>query len=133
METLDENEMHKLAKDVRKCGQIFQACGDPFACVAEFRVSHCVNVILVPCDGTLRECLGFNPIPIAQWFVARLAEGLKACGGEFYDRCPGFERLGQMCDFEPAIEAARRKEQALQDRIRALESKVQELELGKKG
>jgi hypothetical protein len=66
-------------------------------------------------------------------FTAQLAESLKACGDEFYDRCPGFERLGQMCEFEPALEAARHKEQALQDRIKVLESRVQELELKKKG
>lgn len=67
----------------------------------------------------------FGPNPI----LPRLAESLKACGGEFYVKCPAFDELGRVCDFEPAIDAAKWKEQIQLDRIAKLETKVQELEL----
>jgi len=62
-----------------------------------------------------------------------LTEALKACGGEFYVKCPRFERLERVCDFEPAIEAAQWKEKVQLDRIAQLEARVQELEPKRKG
>jgi hypothetical protein len=108
----------------------------------------------VACDGPLLDwikkvtcqCLtivGGGPCPWGHYVVGPilteslmapiLTEGLKACGGEFYVKCPGFERLERVCDFEPAIEAAKWKEKVQLDRIAQLEARVQELELKRKG
>ena len=57
-----------------------------------------------------------GPIPTEGLMAPILTEGLMACGGEFYLRCPGFERLERVCDFEPAIEAAKWKEKVQLDR-----------------
>ena len=128
MKTLDQSQMEGMGASPQLCAPTFSRCAIFDPCGIIFR---CPEFGVNDCDGAFRPCFGVRPM--IKHFPAQLAESLKACGGEFYDRCPEFGRLEQMCDFEPAIEAARRKEQALQDRIKALESRVQELELTKKG
>ena len=100
-------------------------------------MAHCWNM------AKKWKCSYLTTCPCGRWVVGPiltedlmapiLTEGLMACGGEFYIRCPGFERLERVCDFEPAIEAAKWKEKVQLDRITKLEARVQELELKRKG
>ena len=69
--------------------------------------------------------------PKCKDFDVRLTQSLMACGGEFYGKCPAFDRLERVCWFEPAIEAAKWKEKIQLDRIAQLEARVKELELRK--
>jgi hypothetical protein len=59
-------------------------------------------------------------------------ENLTACGEGFFIKCPAFDKLGQVCDFEPAFDAAKLKEQVHADRITQLESQVKELQVALK-
>jgi hypothetical protein len=123
METLDRNAMEELARSGQLCNGAV--------------VVYCPPALSPSCHS---DALILKPPPILcacnvrpWWAFEMLTEGLKACGGEFYDRCPGFERLERVCKFEPAIEAAKLKEQVQLDRIAKLEARVQELELKKRG
>jgi len=130
MEMLEQNEIEKLARlgcdpifdmrsvyptNVRPCG-IQYTYSHLHGCLEDWcKASFFVRI----CDGKL---------------VEHLTTVLTACGGEFYIRCPGFEQIEKYWpEFDPAVEAAKLKEQALHERIKALESKVQELDLKKKG
>ena len=109
METLDRNTMEELTGSM---GPI-PACGDAMTATAAKW-----SKTIPPCHCDL-------------WLY--LTEGLKACSEGFYVRCPGFERIERVCDFEPAIEAANWKEKVQLDRIAQLEARVQELEIKRKG
>ena len=128
METLHPNEIWELANSVQLCGNAFyRQC----AASGSFRVEPCE--LAAPCwchTGT--KCLALVIPPFCKPPEGLIA-GLKACSGEFYARCPGFERIERYCEFEPAIEAAKFKEQVQLERIAKLEARVQELELRKQG
>ncbi len=126
MEMLDENEIELT---VAACGEklverAMQA--SPHICGIKVYTSWCgVKHLCSPlatweCHGIL-TCNG----P----FIHSLHEGLKACGDAFYVKCPGFERIERYCDFEPAIDAAKWKDQVQVEKIAKLEARIQELEL----
>jgi hypothetical protein len=86
------------------------------------------------CGANLRPvCTEQNPC----WphFYRTISPMITACGEEFYIKCPEFDQLGKVCDFEPAFEAAKLKDKVQQDRLTQLESQVKELmiSLKKKG
>lgn len=58
----------------------------------------------------------------------RIEEGLKGCGGEFFIRCPGFDKIGPECNFELAFDAHEWRQKVeiekLQTRIETLEARV---------
>ncbi len=66
-------------------------------------------------------------------FVDQLSEHLKACGPQgFYKLCGGFPRIAELDPyFDPAIEAAKLKEEELIARIQALEAEVKKLSVKK--
>lgn len=106
MEILDKNEIKKLVKI--GCTPIFD-CSQQLKC---WVLNKC-NVIL-KCDGP---------------FLHHLTEDLNTCGEGFFVKCPGFDRMGQLCEFQPAFDAAKWKEKINLEKIIKLEAKVQELEL----
>ena len=83
------------------------------------------------CDSEL--CLSLRCGCLHYVLGTRLTEALKACGEEFYIRCPEFDDLARVSDFEPAIDAAKFKKKLQLERIAQLEARVQELELKRKG
>jgi hypothetical protein len=128
METLDPNVAKTLELACTKVLCLDMGPGVLPACGDRLHQMSCPSLVCQPvcqCLGPLCKCL--------TGLTRDLAEGLKACSGEFYTRCPGFERIEKYCEFEPAIEAAKFKEQAQLDRIAKLEARVQELELKKRG
>jgi hypothetical protein len=62
-------------------------------------------------------------------FYPSLVPGLTACAQGFWEKCTGFEEVARTCEFEPALNAAKWKEQVQLERIAKLEARVQELEL----
>ena len=121
MQPIEVNGLAYLVKQM-------EACDGPL--LDTIKKLKCACVTYQDC-ACVHNVLG--PIPTEGLMAPILTEGLMACGGEFYLRCPGFERLERVCDFEPAIEAAKWKEKVQLDRIAQLEARVQELELKRKG
>jgi hypothetical protein len=120
MQTLDQSATEELATNLGQGGVI------PYCGTALLNALKCDGGMWCQVSGSLYSCGclgGYRPY---------LTEGLKACAAEFYNRCPGFERVEKYCEFEPAIEAAKFKEQAQLDKIAQLESRVQELEVALK-
>ncbi len=126
-------EPSELVKQVSACGSTFytMACLHPTL----FGVMPPPCAPVIPCQLGPYPCgpnvyCGQFGIPTGQAgaLFQKLTEGLKACGGEFYNRCPAFDDMARVCDFEPAFEAAKWKEQVLLERVKVLESKVQQLE-----
>ena len=130
MEMLDENEIGKLID--LGCAPIFD-CTQQLKCVT---LHHC----RVPfwCDWKLR-CPVLSKCTAIFWcdgpFIDRLTEGLTACGEGFYIKCPGFDRIERVCEFEPAIDAAKWKEHVQVEQVAKLEARIKalELEVKKKG
>jgi hypothetical protein len=120
MQTLDQSATEELATNLGQGGVIF-SCG-----TALNAIKNCDGGMWCQVSGSLHPWCGGLGIP------PHLTEGLKACGEGFYAKCPGFERIEKYCEFEPAIEAAKFKEQAQLDKIAQLESRVQELEVALK-
>jgi hypothetical protein len=131
MEMLNENEMAKLAS--LGCQPVFD-CTDQLHCLV---LGRCVTWML-RC-GPVFRCLDLN---WCRWLntcdgrlYQELTDKLTACGEGFYIKCPGFDDLGKVCEFEPAFDATKWREQIQLDKVAKLEAKVQELEvaLKKKG
>jgi hypothetical protein len=124
MEMLDENEIGKLID--LGCTRIFD-CTQQLKCVV-------LDPCRVPfwCDWKLK-CPAVWKCTAIFWcngpLFDHLTEGLKACGDEFYIKCPGFDRIERYCEFEPAIDAVKWKEQVQLDKVAKLEARIQELEL----
>lgn len=133
METLDKNAMEEVAKSVK-------ACSGPFYHNCMYNTFEPPECQPVKCLDLCRPLCAFCPPlhhcpPVCHWLrcdghlYESLNESLKACAAGFYAGCEALDRIEKYCEFEPAIEAARFKEQAHLDRIAKLEAKVQELEL----
>jgi len=121
MEPIEVNELAYLVKQMEACdGPLLHTIKKLKCACVTYQDCTCVHNVL-------------GPIRTEGLMAPILTEGLMACGGEFYIRCPGFERLERVCDFEPAFEAAKWKEKVQLDRIAQLEARVQELELKRKG
>ncbi len=145
METLDQNAMEKLSQSITACGVTFyhHCIYDSFQppdCppVLCTYLHHCPPVAcgtLNPCPTLCRYlCLEHGCLPLYRCqpeFYLKLTEGLKACGGDFYNKCPGFDRIEKVCEFEPAIDASKLKEQVQLERIAKLEAQVKELQAKK--
>ena len=120
MEILEANAMAELANKVQLCADTFHRHCSTATALRCLDLHYCLHLCRLPfwCNGPLY----------------RLSDDLKACGSGFYVKCPGFERIGQYWpEFDPAVEAAKFKEQAQLDRIAKLEAQVKELELKRKG
>jgi hypothetical protein len=118
MEILEQNEIEKQMQ--------LQKCDPLYRCLL---LGHqCNPWIFNPCRylhcGVILSCNG----P----FIHKITDNLKACGEGFYIKCPGFDDIGRVCDFEPAIDAAKWKEKVTVAKIEQLEAKVKELEVALK-
>jgi len=133
MITIDLNSLEDLKL---RCNQylgegIPNSCAQPGSLQLHLACDPKQLFLKPSCDSEL--CLSLRCGCLHYVLGTRLTEALKACGGEFYIRCPGFDDLTRVCDFEPAIDAAKFKEKLQLERIAQLEARVQELELKKKG
>jgi len=107
METLDKNELEKYL-------------------TSPINPVHCNS--LPNCPSEL-----YHPIKNCfPWLWVKLNTVLTACGEGFYVKCPEFDQLAKVCDFEPAFEAAKWKEKVHLDRLTQLESQVKELQISLK-
>ncbi len=114
MQTLDKNVLDAIDNAIRD--QVENMCQPLRKCLPKLR-PICTEYIRYP------ECP-----PLGD----KLNTVLTACGGEFYVKCPEFDQLGKVCDFEPAFEAAKLKDKVQQDRFTQLESQVKELQIALK-
>ena len=117
MEMLDEKTLSAEAIEQLHCTAPALYCGPRFWCGLRFWCSWLDACgIRLTCGQRL-------------WHI--LEENLKACGGEFYIRCPGFDKIGPECNFEPAFDAQEWKQKVeiekLQTRIEALEVRIKKM------